>query len=56
LQQCNEILGSRLATIHNLRFYAAWMGRIRAAIEQGRFAELARETAGVANQGREAMS
>jgi len=56
LQQCNEILGARLATIHNLRFYAAWMERIRHAIEQGRLAELAREAAGAANQSGEAMS
>ena len=56
LQQCNEILGARLATIHNLRFYAAWMARIRDAIEQGRLAELAREAAGAANQSGEAMS
>jgi len=57
LQQCNEILGSRLATIHNLRFYAAWMERIRSAIEQGRFAELARDVAAeAANQPGEAMS
>ena len=60
LQQCNEILGARLATIHNLRFYAAWMARIREAIEQGRLAELAREAAELsartANPQGEAMS
>ncbi|HEX6995012.1 MAG TPA: tRNA guanosine(34) transglycosylase Tgt [Gammaproteobacteria bacterium] len=60
LQQCNEIVGARLATIHNLRFYAVWMARIRAAIEQGRLAELALEAARLAarapNQPGDAMS
>jgi queuine tRNA-ribosyltransferase len=43
LQQCNEILGARLATIHNLHFYLALMAKMRAAIEAGRFAALAME-------------
>jgi queuine tRNA-ribosyltransferase len=43
LQQCNEILGARLATIHNLHFYLALMARMRAAIEAGRFAAFAAE-------------
>jgi queuine tRNA-ribosyltransferase len=43
LQQCNEILGARLATIHNLSFYLTLMGRMRAAIEAGRFAAFAQE-------------
>ena len=43
LQQCNEILGARLATLHNLRFYQVLMGRIRDAIDAGRLAGLARE-------------
>jgi len=43
LQQCNEILGARLATIHNLHFYLALMARMRVAIEAGRFAALAAE-------------
>jgi queuine tRNA-ribosyltransferase len=43
LQQCNEILGARLATIHNLHFYLALMARMRAAIEGGRFAAFAME-------------
>jgi queuine tRNA-ribosyltransferase len=47
LQQCNEILGARLATIHNLYFYLTLMARMRAAIEAGRFAAFAAE---VANQ------
>ena len=33
LDKCNEILGSQLATIHNLRFYQNHMSAIRAAIE-----------------------
>jgi queuine tRNA-ribosyltransferase len=41
LQQCNEILGARLATIHNLFFYQQVMAGMRAAIEQGRFARFA---------------
>ncbi len=35
LQKCNEILGSQLATIHNLRFYQSHMSKIRASIESG---------------------
>ena len=35
LDKCNEILGSQLATIHNLRFYQNHMRAIRAAIEAG---------------------
>jgi queuine tRNA-ribosyltransferase len=45
LQQCNEILGARLATIHNLHFYLQLMARMRAAIEAGRFAAFAAEVA-----------
>ncbi len=37
LQRVNEILGARLATIHNLRYYLRLMARMREAIEQGRF-------------------
>ena len=35
LDKCNEILGSQLATIHNLRFYQNHMSAIRTAIEAG---------------------
>ncbi|MCP3673077.1 MAG: tRNA guanosine(34) transglycosylase Tgt [Gammaproteobacteria bacterium] len=35
LFKCNEILGSRLATIHNLHYYQFLMAGLRAAIEQG---------------------
>ncbi len=37
LDRCNEILGARLNTIHNLHYYLALMARIRGAIEQGDF-------------------
>jgi queuine tRNA-ribosyltransferase len=43
LDRCNEILGARLATLHNLHFYLDLMRRIRVAIVEGRFAALARE-------------
>ncbi|HET7131061.1 MAG TPA: tRNA guanosine(34) transglycosylase Tgt [Gammaproteobacteria bacterium] len=43
LQQCNEILGARLATIHNLHYYLGLMAQMRAAIEEGRFATFAAE-------------
>ena len=35
LDRCNEILGSRLNTIHNLHFYIGLMGALRAAIASG---------------------
>jgi queuine tRNA-ribosyltransferase len=37
LDRCNEILGSRLNTIHNLHFYLDLMRTIRSAIAAGRF-------------------
>lgn len=39
LDKCNEILGSQLNTLHNLRFYQRHMAGIREAIEAGRLAE-----------------
>jgi queuine tRNA-ribosyltransferase len=39
LQQCNEILGARLATIHNLYHYQLLMRGLRQAIEQKRLDE-----------------
>ena len=39
LDRCNEILGSMLATIHNLHHYQQLMREIRAAIEAGQFAQ-----------------
>jgi len=35
LDKCNEILGSQLATIHNLRSYQRHMAGMRKAIEAG---------------------
>ena len=42
LDKCNEILGSQLATIHNLRFYQKHMAGIRQAIEADELDEFAR--------------
>jgi len=41
LDHCKEILGVRLATVHNLHFYLELMRTIREAIAQGQFAALA---------------
>ena len=41
LDRCNEILGSRLNTLHNLHFYQDLMRSIRSALEQGTFAAFA---------------
>jgi queuine tRNA-ribosyltransferase len=41
LHRCNEILGARLATLHNLHYYHALMAEIRQAITGGRFQEFA---------------
>ncbi|HHB12626.1 MAG TPA: tRNA guanosine(34) transglycosylase Tgt [Chromatiales bacterium] len=43
LQRCNEILGARLATIHNLYYYQTLMADLRAAIEEDRLADFRRE-------------
>ena len=43
LDRCNEILGVRLATFHNLHFFLELMRGIRAAIAEGRLAAFARE-------------
>ena len=40
LLKCNEILGHRLATTHNLHYYQALMAQMRQAIEAGAFDEL----------------
>jgi queuine tRNA-ribosyltransferase len=37
LDRCNEILGARLNTVHNLRYYLRLMTRIQSAIERGEF-------------------
>jgi queuine tRNA-ribosyltransferase len=41
LQKIDEILGARLATIHNLYYYQQLMREIRAAIEAGTFTQFA---------------
>jgi len=43
LSKCGEILGSRLNTIHNVRFYLRLMEGIRAAIEVDGFDEFAKQ-------------
>jgi len=43
LDKCNEILGSQLNTMHNLRFYQRVMQGLRAAIEQGKLDEFVAE-------------
>jgi queuine tRNA-ribosyltransferase len=41
LDRCNEILGARLNTLHNLHYYLGLMRRVRVAIEAGEFARFA---------------
>ncbi|MEJ1353930.1 MAG: tRNA guanosine(34) transglycosylase Tgt [Candidatus Sedimenticola sp. (ex Thyasira tokunagai)] len=43
LQRCNEILGARLNTIHNLHYYQTLMRDIRQSIEEGRFDAFVRD-------------
>jgi queuine tRNA-ribosyltransferase len=43
LDRCNEILGSRLNTLHNLHFYLGLMRQLREAIEGGRVEAFARD-------------
>jgi queuine tRNA-ribosyltransferase len=43
LDRCNEILGCRLNTLHNLHFYLELMRTIRAAIQSGSFDAFARD-------------
>ena len=43
LSKCGEILGSRLNTIHNVRFYLRLMRDIRASIEADSFDQFATE-------------
>jgi queuine tRNA-ribosyltransferase len=46
LDRCNEILGARLNSIHNLHYYLALMQRIRTSIDQGAFGRFAAEFLG----------
>lgn len=43
LDRCGEILGARLATIHNLHYYQSLMRGLREAIAAGRFAAFVEE-------------
>ncbi len=43
LKDCNEMLGARLATLHNLYYYQWLMAGMREAIGDGRFSEFRRE-------------
>lgn len=43
LDRCNEILGARLNTIHNLYYYQYLMAGLRKAIEQGKLERFAAE-------------
>ena len=43
LDQCNEILGARLNTLHNLHYYQRLMSDIRSAIGQGELHEFRRK-------------
>ncbi|MGC4028721.1 MAG: tRNA guanosine(34) transglycosylase Tgt [Steroidobacteraceae bacterium] len=54
LDRCNEILGARLNTLHNLHFYLDLMRRMRAALDEGRFAAFARETLARRREGEKA--
>jgi len=46
LDRCNEILGARLNTIHNLHYYLELMRNLRAGIETGTLGEVVRRYAG----------
>lgn len=50
LDKCNEILGARLNTIHNLRYYQRLMATIRKRIEEGTFDEFVQEFYAVRNR------
>jgi queuine tRNA-ribosyltransferase len=50
LNQCGEILGARLNTIHNLYYYQQLMAGMRSAIERGDFVDFARKTLSRAKQ------
>jgi queuine tRNA-ribosyltransferase len=55
LHQCNEILGARLGTLHNLHFYQALMRKIRERIESGTLASVAAEARAQASEPDQAM-
>jgi queuine tRNA-ribosyltransferase len=43
LQKCGEILGPRLATLHNLYYYQELMRKLRSAIDAGLLDQMAAE-------------
>jgi len=43
LEKCGEILGPRLATVHNLHYYQQLMGELRVAIDNGSLANAVAE-------------
>lgn len=49
---CGDLLGPRLATLHNLRFYYRLLGGARAAIAAGRFAAYRERALAAAARGR----
>lgn len=51
LDKCNEMLGARLNTIHNLRYYIRLIHTMRAAIEAGQFAGFAADFYAMRNSG-----
>jgi len=51
LDKCNEILGSRLNTIHNLHYYQNLMRNLRDAIAAGTLSDFARAFHGVPENG-----
>jgi queuine tRNA-ribosyltransferase len=54
LDRCNEILGSRLNTVHNLHFYLQLMRTVRAQIASGGFAVWAAAFVAARNRASEA--
>lgn len=51
LDKCNEMLGARLNTIHNLYYYVHLMHEMRAAIEEKRFESFAKDFYALQEQG-----
>jgi queuine tRNA-ribosyltransferase len=51
LEKCGEMLGPRLATVHNLRYYQSIMLRLREAIDNDSVAVFARDLKAVYAQG-----
>jgi len=47
----NEILGARLATVHNLHYYLELMAQLRAAIAGGELADFVKRFVTIAARG-----